>query len=90
MIGNDHAGFGRGALEKDRKAPRQRPTSPHARVLAWSLWIDRAHHHRLVEVIHIPDEDHVRLRPIRDSAQQPPSYLETAGQLERNYERVRP
>ena len=27
MIGNGHAGFGRGALEKGRKAPRQRPTS---------------------------------------------------------------
>jgi len=68
----------------------QTSTTAQARVLVWSLWIDRAHHHRLVEVIHIPDEDHVRLRPIRDSAQQPPSYLETAGQLERNYERVRP
>ena len=28
MRGNPHAGFGRGTLEKDRKAPRQRPTSP--------------------------------------------------------------
>jgi hypothetical protein len=65
-------------------------TITHARVPVWSLWIDRTHHHRLVEVIHIPDEGHVRLRPIRDSAQQPPSYLETAGQLEHNYERVRP
>jgi hypothetical protein len=27
VIGNGHAGFGRGALEKGRKAPRQRPTS---------------------------------------------------------------
>ena len=27
MIGNGHAGFGRGALEKGRKAPRPRPTS---------------------------------------------------------------
>src|SRR5664280_2775585 len=26
--GNPHAGFGRGTLEKGRKAPRQRPTSP--------------------------------------------------------------
>src|SRR5664279_1554776 len=26
--GNRHAGFGRGTLEKGRKAPRQRPTSP--------------------------------------------------------------
>ena len=42
-------------------------TTADARVQVGSLWIDRAHHHRLVEVIHIPDEDHVRLRPIRDS-----------------------
>ena len=69
---------------------QQTSTTPYPRVLVWSLWIDRTHHHRLVEVIHIPDEDHVRLRPIRDSAQQPSSYLETASQLERNYERVRP
>jgi hypothetical protein len=27
VIGNGHAGFGRGALEKDHKEPRQRPTS---------------------------------------------------------------
>ena len=27
MIGNGHAGFGRGTLEKDQKAPRSRPTS---------------------------------------------------------------
>ncbi len=27
MIGNGHAGFGRGTLEKDRKVPRPRPTS---------------------------------------------------------------
>ena len=65
-------------------------TTADPRVRVWSLWIDRAHQHRLVEVIHIPDEDHVRLRPVRDSRQQPPSYLEAAAQLGRNYERVRP
>ena len=27
MTGNGHAGFGRGTLEKDQKAPRSRPTS---------------------------------------------------------------
>ena len=27
MIGNGHAGFGRGTLEKDQKVPRPRPTS---------------------------------------------------------------
>jgi hypothetical protein len=65
-------------------------TTAHAPVEIWSIWLDRAHHHRLVEVIQIPDKEHVRLRPIRDSAQQPPSYLETASQLDSNYERVRP
>ena len=65
-------------------------TTADARVQVWSLWIDRAHHHRLVEVIHIPDEDHVRLRPVRDSHQQPPSYLEAAAQLGSTYEQVRP
>jgi hypothetical protein len=54
-----------------------------------SLWIDRAHHHRLVEVIQIPDEHHVRVRPIREACQQPPSYLETATRLDSNYEQVR-
>ena len=41
-------------------------TTADARVQVGSLWIDRAHHHRLVEVIHVPDEHHVRLRPVRD------------------------
>jgi hypothetical protein len=63
-------------------------TTPRVRVPIGSLWIDRAHHHRLVEVIHIPDELHVRLRPVRDSTQQPASYLETAAQLDNEYERV--
>ena len=31
-------------------------TTADARVQVGSLWIDRAHHHRLVEVIQIPDE----------------------------------
>jgi hypothetical protein len=53
-----------------------------------SLWIDRDHHHRLVEVIHIPDAQHVRLRPVRASTQQPPSYLETATQLASHYDRI--
>jgi hypothetical protein len=65
-------------------------TSPEARVPVWSLWIDRAHHHRLVEVIQIPDEQHVRLRPIRDSHQQPASYLEPVAALGSTYEQVRP
>jgi hypothetical protein len=63
-------------------------TTPGAPAQIGSLWIDRAHRHRLVEVIHIPDEDHVRLRPVRDTTHQPPSYLETAAQLHVGYDRV--
>jgi hypothetical protein len=40
VIGNGHAGFGRGALEKGRKAPRQRPTSAAITDLT-SHWQDR-------------------------------------------------
>jgi hypothetical protein len=65
-------------------------TTADARVQVWSLWIDRAHHHRLVEVIQIPDQDHVRLRPVRDSHQHPASYLEAATALGSTYEPVRP
>jgi hypothetical protein len=64
-------------------------TTPDARVQIWSLWIDRTHRHRLVEVIQIPDEEHVRLRPVRDARQQPPSYLEAASELASSYELVR-
>ena len=65
-------------------------TTADTRVRVWSLWIDRAHHHRLVEVIHIPDQDHVRLRPVRDSHQQPAGYIEAAAALGSTYEQVRP
>jgi hypothetical protein len=63
-------------------------TTPDAHVQVGSLWIDCAHHHRLVEVIQIPDEHHVRLRPVRDARQHPPSYLELAVQLDSDYEQV--
>jgi hypothetical protein len=65
-------------------------TTADAPVGVWSLWIDRAHHHRLVEIIHIPDPDHVRLRPVRVSHQQPASYLEAAAALGSTYEQVLP
>ena len=65
-------------------------TTAHVLVQIGSLWIDRAHHHRLVEVIQRPDERHVRLRPVRDSHYQPPSYIEPTAQLGTDYERVRP
>ena len=69
---------------------QQTSSTADARVHVWSLWIDRAHQHRLVEVIQIPDQDHVRLRPVRDSHQQPASYLEATAALGSTYEAVRP
>ena len=69
---------------------QQTSTTADARVQIGSLWIDRAHHHRLVEVVHVPDDDHVRLRPIRESSHQPPSYLEDAAHLASDYSRVQP
>jgi hypothetical protein len=65
-------------------------TTADARVQIGSLWINRADHHRLVEVIQVPDDNHVRLRPIRESSLHPPSYLEDAVHLASDYERVRP
>jgi hypothetical protein len=70
----------------------QHPTSVAARsgVEIGSLWIDPAHPHRLVEVIQPLDPDHVRLRPVREHAQQPSSYLETAAETRRPLPPVRP
>ncbi len=68
----------------------QTSTTADARVQVGTLLIDRAHHHRLVEVIYVPDDDHVRLRPVRESSQQPPSYVEDAVPLASHYSRVRP
>lgn len=65
-------------------------TTADAHVQVGSLWIDRAHHHRLVEVIQIPDDAHVRLRPVRESCHQPASYLEVAARLDSAYDPVRP
>ena len=65
-------------------------TTADAPVQVGSLWIDRAHHHRLVEVIHIPDEQHVRLRPVRESSLQPPSYLAATAQLGGDHQLVGP
>ena len=69
---------------------QQTSTTADARVQVGTLLIDRAHHHRLVEVIHLPDDDHVRLRPIRESSHQPPSYLEDAAPLASDYSQVQP
>ena len=57
----------------------------------WSLWIDRVHQHRLVEVIQLVDEDRVRLQPIPDSSERPSSYVEsTARLLSPDYEPITP
>ena len=69
---------------------QQTCTTAGAHVQVGSLWIDCAHHHRLVEVIQIADEDHVRLRPVRESHRQPPSYVEDSADLVRDYDRVMP
>jgi hypothetical protein len=64
-------------------------TTPDTAAPVGSLWIDRAHHHRLVEVIQIVDQGLVRLQPIRDARLHPPSYLESTAQLAGlDYERV--
>jgi len=73
---------------KENVMQQHTSTTADARVQIGSLWIDRAHHHRLVEVIHVPDEQHVRLRPIRESSHQPASYLEATAQLDSDYEWV--
>ena len=57
----------------------------------WSLWIDRIHHHRLVEVVDVVDADRIRLQPIPESSQRPASYLEsTARLLSPDYEQLTP
>jgi hypothetical protein len=62
--------------------------SPLAR---WSLWIDRLHRHRLVELVDIVDGDSVRLQPIPESSERSPSYLESTGRLlGPDYEQLRP
>ena len=40
--------------------------------LRGSLWIDQAHHHRLVEVIRVLDNERVLMQPVRDARLKPP------------------
>jgi hypothetical protein len=47
----------------------------------WSLWIDRLHRHRLVQVLDNNDAERIRLQPIPESSERPPSYLESASRL---------
>jgi hypothetical protein len=59
--------------------------------LVGSLWIDQAHHHRLVEIIRVLDDQLVLLQPVRDAHLKPPSYLETTEHLAGlDYRRVTP
>ena len=59
--------------------------------LRGSLWIDQAHHHRLVEVIRVLDNERVLMQPVRDARLNPPTYVESTEQLAGlDYRRVTP
>ena len=59
--------------------------------LLGSLWIDQTHHHRLVEVIRVIDDQRLLIQPVRDAQLKPPSYLETTDHLAGlDYRRVTP
>ena len=59
--------------------------------LLGSLWIDQAHHHRLVEAIRVLDDERVLMQPGRDAQLRPPSYLESTEHLSGlDYQRVTP
>jgi len=59
--------------------------------LLGSLWIDQAHHHRLVEVIRVIDDERVLMKPVRDAQLTPPTYLESTDHLAGlDYTRVTP
>jgi hypothetical protein len=69
----------------------QHHTSTTGRGLLGSLWIDQTHHHRLVEVIRVIDDQCVLMQPVRDTQLRPPSYVETTEQLAGvDYRRVMP
>jgi hypothetical protein len=66
-------------------------TTPERTGLVGSLWIDQAHHHRLVELIRIVDNERVLMQPVRDAQLKPPSYLESTEHLAGlDYRRVTP
>jgi hypothetical protein len=67
-------------------------TTPARAGLLGSLWIDQAHHHhRLVEVIRVLDNERVLMQPVRDAQLKPPSYLESTDHLAGlDYRRVTP
>jgi len=66
-------------------------TTPARPGLVGSLWIDQTHHHRLVELIRVLDDQLVLMQPVRDAHLKPPSYLETTDHLSGlDYRRVTP
>jgi hypothetical protein len=66
-------------------------TTPARPRLIGSLWIDQTHHHRLVEVIRVIDDQLVLMQPVRDAHLKPPTYLETTEHLSGlDYRRVTP
>ena len=66
-------------------------TTPEPVGLLGSLWIDRAHHHRLVEVIQRHRDERVLMQPVRDHRLRPPSYLESTEHLSGlDYQRLTP
>jgi hypothetical protein len=66
-------------------------TTPEQAGLLGSLWIDQAHHHRLVEVIRVIDDERVLMQPVRDARLKPPTYLESSEHLSGlDYRRVTP
>ena len=59
--------------------------------LLGSLWIDQTHHHRLVEVIRVIDDQRLLIQPVRDAQLKPPTYLESTENLTGlDYRRVTP
>lgn len=56
-------------------------STPERPELVGSLWIDQVHHHRLVEVIRVLDDERVLMQPVRDAQLKPPSYPETTEHL---------
>ena len=66
-------------------------TTPAPPGLVGSLWIDQTHHHRLVEVIRVIDDQRLLIQPVRDAQLRPPSYLESTENLTGlDYRRVTP
>jgi len=58
--------------------------------LRGSLW-DQAHHHRLVEVVRVLDNERVLMQLVRDAQLKPSTYLETIEHLAGlDYRRVTP